>query len=200
MHVLLIVSLTRTIILVIMHVLDQNLGGRAPWRLGGDGELRRPPSFLLCPRPLGVAPQLCSLCRQAELEAAPGGAAAPRVELGCSPLAARRADLGADPGDAVDGDPLAERERERGERRERRGWQVGPTATWRPTQQNHPAKQLDGQTWTVLRVGWLRMSGFRVALPNPDAVDSWMVKNGLYSFSNYDGPSMYWILFCFGPT
>jgi hypothetical protein len=24
------------------------------------------------------------------------------------------------------------------------------------------------------------MSGFRVALPNPDAVDSWMVKNGLY--------------------
>ena len=25
------------------------------------------------------------------------------------------------------------------------------------------------------------MSGFRVALPNPDAVDSWMVKNGLYS-------------------
>ena len=29
---------------------------------------------------------------------------APRAELGCSPLAARRADLGADPGDAVDGD------------------------------------------------------------------------------------------------
>ena len=58
---------------------------------------------------------------------------------------------------------------------------MGPTATWRPTQQNHPAKQLDGQTRTVLRVGWLRMSGFRVALPNPDAVDSWMVKNGLYS-------------------
>ena len=28
------------------------------------------------------------------------------------------------------------------------------------------------------------MSGFRVALPNPDAVDSWMVKNGLYSFAN----------------
>ena len=25
------------------------------------------------------------------------------------------------------------------------------------------------------------MSGFRVALPNPDAVDSWMVKNRLYS-------------------
>ena len=24
------------------------------------------------------------------------------------------------------------------------------------------------------------MSGFRVALPNPDAVDSWMVKNRLY--------------------
>ena len=53
---------------------------------------------------LGVAPQLCSLCRQAEFDAAPGGAAAPRTELGCGPLAARRADLGADPGDAVDGD------------------------------------------------------------------------------------------------
>ena len=26
------------------------------------------------------------------------------------------------------------------------------------------------------------MSGFRVALPNPDAVDSPMAKNGLYSF------------------
>ena len=33
------------------------------------------------------------------------------------------------------------------------------------------------------------MSGFRVALPNPDAVDSWMVKNGLYSFAyGLNGP------------
>ena len=30
------------------------------------------------------------------------------------------------------------------------------------------------------RVGWLRMSGFRVALLNPNAVDSLMAKNGLY--------------------
>jgi len=31
------------------------------------------------------------------------------------------------------------------------------------------------------------MSGFRVALPNPDAVDSWMVKNGLYSKKKLGG-------------
>ena len=28
------------------------------------------------------------------------------------------------------------------------------------------------------------MSGFRVALPNPDAVDGWMVKNRLYPIYN----------------
>jgi len=59
-----------------------SLGGRAPWRLGGDGELRRPPSFLLCPRPLGVpppdhltAPQLPPRRRAAALLPLPAGRA-----------------------------------------------------------------------------------------------------------------------------
>ena len=39
--------------------------------------------------------------------------------------------------------------------------------------------------YAILRVGWLRMLGFRVALPNSDVVDSSMVKNGLYSNQNY---------------
>ena len=58
---------------------------------------------------------------------------------------------------------------------------MGPTAMWRPRHQNHHQNHPDGQICPVLRVEWLQMSGFEVALLKPDTVDSWMAKNGLYS-------------------
>jgi hypothetical protein len=41
---------------------------------------------------------------------------------------------------------------------------------------NHPSKQLDGQIWTGLIVGWPKIPGFGVRWSKPDFDKGWMVK------------------------
>ena len=45
---------------------------------------------------------------------------------------------------------------------------VGPTATWTPRQRNRRPKPSDGQSRTVLIVGWPKIPGFAIRWPKPN--------------------------------
>lgn len=75
---------------------------------------------------------------------------------------------------------MAERPEKGGRWERERACQIGPIALWRPCQRNRLSKPPDDQIWTVMRVGWSKISELPVWLSKPNWGDSWMAKNRLF--------------------